>query len=309
MYYYFSSTHPAVIKLNGIFYGQIFNTVKYIDIGSPSCFVEICPVNSLQSPIGFFVDDKTLSSPPPFLSVTDMKGGYLVKYTPKAEKKDFNIISQAKFPNALVTLFTENGFKLSIETAYGVYTENFVFPFERAEILPFYNDSNYILTVLYGEKVFINVYAIKENTTNCISFSASEFNLEDYTATTFFPDMAKHVLTEKLTLDKEVKKEKISIKAQKKLSVYDMNEMLVPYAMLEELLVGGNVKPYLSDTVLENADKLPSFFGEYIGVMPPPFFREEKEVGLIYKQTENKYYVEYFTFTYQDKKISGIKKI
>ena len=90
--------------------------------------------------------------------------------------------------------------------------------------------------------------------------------------------------------------------------MFDINEKLVPYAMLEELLVGGNVKPYLTGTVLENCDKLPSFFGDFIGVMPPPFFRNSQEVGLIYKNATNKYTVEYFTFEYTEKKLSGIKK-
>ncbi len=308
MYYYFSSSRPAVVKLNGIYYGQIYDSVKFINIDSPSCFIELCPLNSIEPQVSFFPTIETLNSPPDFISVTNMKGGYLINYSPKNQKNEFSIIAQKKFHNAVITLFTENGYKLSIETPNGIYTENFSFPFEKAEILPFYNENDYYLTVLYGEKIIINVYSIKGNTEKRLTLSATEFDLENYLATTVYKDMAKHVLCEKLIFDGEVKKERVSLKSQKNLSIFDINEKLVPYAMLEELLVGGNVKPYLTGTVLENCDKLPSFFGDFIGVMPPPFFRNSQEVGLIYKNAINKYTVEYFTFEYTEKKLSGIKK-
>ena len=121
-----------MIKVNGIYYGKIDNTVKFINGVNSSSFIEICPVNLVNSQVGFFLTEETLSSPPPFISVTDICGGYLIKYLIDNIKKDFSVIEQKRFNNALITLFTENGYKLSIESAGDFFTENLNFPFENA---------------------------------------------------------------------------------------------------------------------------------------------------------------------------------
>jgi hypothetical protein len=81
----------------------------------------------------------------------------------------------------------------------------------------------------------------------------------------------------------------------------------VPYAFTEELTVGLLGKEFLDDDIKENADKLHEFFGDFIGVMPPPTFRNSDEVGLIYNDGKNKYKVKYYLFDMKNGKICNIK--
>ena len=308
MYYYFSASSPCVVKINGIYHGEIQKEVKFIKIEGTSPFVELCPLNEVGSGINFILNDEFLSSPPHPLSVTDMGGGYLIRYQKIDKSGVFNLINQQKYNNALITVFSERGKKVSIETAYSVYLEDIEFPFSSVKIAPFFDNSDYYVLAFIDKETLINVYSIKKETKKVLSFTASEFNFDDMTFITYYKDMAKHAVKERLFLDSDIKRETISLNRKKELSIYALNERVIPYAMLEELFVGGNIIDYLSGTILENKDKLKSFFGDYIGVMPPPFFRKEEEVGLIYKIKDNLYKVEYFTFTLTGKKINGIKK-
>jgi hypothetical protein len=205
-------------------------------------------------------------------------------------------------------VFNENGKKLSIETPLGVYAEKVDFAFDSAEIFPFFDNYNYYIILFKGEKTLVSVYNTDREIKKVLTFTCSEFNREDFTFITDYKDMAKHTVKEKLSFDNEIKRERVSLYYKKELTIYNLNEKLIPYAMLEELLLNGNVSPFLTGNILENKDKLKGFFGVYIGIMPPPFFRDENEVGLIYKIKENLYKVEYFTFTLTNKKISNIKK-
>ena len=83
-------------------------------------------------------------------------------------------------------------------------------------------------------------------------------------------------------------------------------DLLIPYLFLEDFSAGEDFSEYLSDDINKNADKLGGFFGNFLGVFPPPLFRNQDEVGLIYKIKENLFETKYFTFHLDDKKISNI---
>lgn len=84
---------------------------------------------------------------------------------------------------------------------------------------------------------------------------------------------------------------------------------LIPYAFLEEMQVGGDFTEYLSPSLIENKDMLRDFFGNYIGVMPPPFFRKPEEVGVVYKKIERIYFTKYYIFEFENGKISNVKNV
>ena len=58
----------------------------------------------------------------------------------------------------------------------------------------------------------------------------------------------------------------------------------------------------------EHADKLKGFLGDFIGVMPPPKFRNPDEIGLIYKISDDRFKVTYITAELNGEKITNIKK-
>ncbi len=305
MYYYFSASHPAVIKINGKLLGDIFNQTKYVEI-CDCPFIEVCPISCNAVNANFIIDGEFLSNPPDNILVTDMMGGYLIKILKPIKQNPFNVVFQTKLPNALVTAFTETGQKLSVETKNDFYAESVDFEFNGGSAI---QQNDYVIITLKGEKTLVSIYNCQSKIEKTISFVCDEFDAETLTATTYHKDMAKHIVKEKLIVDNgNPRKTTVSIENVKQLSPYSMPQDLVPYAMLEELLIGGNIKEYLTGGVLENSQKLSAFFGDFIGVMPPPFFRKDTEIGLIYKTAKNTYKVDYFTFEYRDKKIINIIK-
>ena len=50
-----------------------------------------------------------------------------------------------------------------------------------------------------------------------------------------------------------------------------------------------------------------NYLGNYIGVMPPPKFRAENEIGLIYSKSAHLYEVKYVTFQFENRKITNLK--
>ena len=78
---------------------------------------------------------------------------------------------------------------------------------------------------------------------------------------------------------------------------------------MEELLIGGDVAPFLTEEIYKDRDNLLPFFGDVIGVMPPPIFKDQSLIGLVYKSELNRYFVKYAELSLTDKLISSIKII
>lgn len=308
MYYYFSSEYPAVIKLNGIYFGEITNSIKHVNVENDSCFIEVCPLDSNEKTLNFFPSLSFLKNPPETVSVTDLKGGYLIKFFKSYSTNTFKVIKQSRFTNALFTVFTENGYKLSIESEKGFYAEQLRFSFDGVDIYQFCGSLKHYAVIFYGNSVVVNVYDVNL-LEKVFSGFADSFNPQDNLLTLTSKDMAKHVFTDRLSIkDDKVIKTRVDLTRLKNINVYSINEALVPYAFLEELLAQGNVNEFITGKVYENSDRLKEYLGDFIGVMPPPFFRNPNEVGLIYKIKDNLYSVDYCTFEFLDRKISNVKK-
>lgn len=311
MYYYFSSSYPAVLKLNGIYYGTIHNAIKSCKVdGDEHVFVEICPLNGKEKPTAIILDKEFLSSPPNHLSITDLDGGYLLKFESSYFCNEFKVFSQQKYNDAVVTVFSENGYKLSIETKDDFYAESLEIEIASAEIQRVERLKNLVVIFMHGDKNVVCVYDINSSIKKVFSqnVDSAEFN-ENLITVQSYSDVAKHRLTTTWQYENRtfIAKEK-KIERQNQIDREKLNPNVLPYAFLEELLVGGEYREYIADTLLENADKLGGFFGDFIGVMPPPIFRDIEDVGLIYNKEKNLYCVKYFRFELKENKIVNVSK-
>lgn len=311
MYYYFSAAFPAVIKLNGVYYGSVSDTIKACRFENTVPFIEICPLNGKEGGMNFLLDRHFLNSPPDFASVTDLKGGYLIKFKKKFSNEPFRIVAQRKFPYAIVTVFAENGLKLSIETQNDFFAKNVEFPFETAEIFEANINGLKFLAVCYnGKTKLLSLFRTDGKIEEVFSREIYSYSFNGgFSTTEKFIDVAKHEITVRWDYDGAVLKEKErEVKHSENFSPERLPEKLRPYVFLEELLVGGKIDEYLSESVKENSDKLSSYLGKFTGIMPPPAFRRTEEIGLIYNVGNNKYSAEYFVFEIQNGKICNIKK-
>ena len=311
MYYYFSCDFPAVVKINGVYYGSIFNTVKPLRVNGNPPFIEVCPLQSASFPLNFILDSEFLCSPPPFTSVTDLKGGYLIKFYKAHAQLPFEIIKQEKFSDAVVTVFTENSLKLSIETPNDFYAETFNSPACETEILRFSQCGCSLIALNFkGETNRLCVYSLTDTVKKVFCREVFSFSLENGLSTVEkFNDIAKHILSCEWDFrDGCYIKQSANLTCADGFEISKLNQRLLPYAFFERLLVGGSLAGFLTENMLKNADKLQGYLGEFSGVFPPPAFREIDQVGLVYPLGENKYRTEYFRCTLLDGKIDNITK-
>lgn len=310
MYFYFTGEYKAAIKINGTFYGLLNSALKTLRIDNGCPFIEICPLEKGGQTINLILDDEFLSSPPDGVSVTDLKGGYLLKFYKTYCENEFKIISQQKYHDSIITLFKENGLKLSIETQNDFYAETFSFNCQSAEIARFEIDGTCFISI-YLENNYLYIYCINQKIIKVFARQVSDFSIETNLKTVeLFKDIAKHKVVTEWTYDNYVLIAKnIATSCAENFSIKNLHPKLVAYAFLEAFMLNAEWKDYLCQSILDNADKLKGFFGPYIGVIPPPTFRNENQVCLLYKEKENLYSVKYYTFEISENKILNINQI
>lgn len=312
MYFYFFCEYPAVVKLQGVIFGAVDNSVKFCNLQEPYPLVEICPLMNESRPFAFYITEKFLNAPPPNVSVVDLKGGYFLRFMKTGTETEFKVIAQEKFRDAAITLFSENGYKISLETQTDFFAETLDFSpisatFTRGE------NGNGLIFGLFDSinKKILKVYSVNPPAP-ILAKETDEFQITPtgFKTTERLKDMAKHEIVREYAADGNTVKEiSRTVKSDEKFDREKLPERLVPYAFSEEYLCGGDYAFYLADGIKENADKLGGFFGDYIGVTTPPIFRNYKEIGFIRKVAERRYAAEYFTFDLADGKITNIVKI
>lgn len=317
MIYYFLSNVPATVKAGGIFKGLAYTEPLKLDLSFPSPFIEVCPEkNGYGAPLGFIAGQSFLSDPPERVSVTDLKGGYALCFDFTRTEKAFKSIAVYRTPFAIVNVFSQSGYFISVETQADFFTEELPFTTERAEffVSP---DKTTLVIGLTGEKKAVIAYDVSGKVKKTFCEEVSEFTLGEQTHTLLnLDDVAKHSVSTRYaptcgTLSVTDKK----VKQDENFSPARLITQAVPYAFLEEFLLGGDFEQYLAGGVYRNANKLKPYLGDFIGVLPPPRFitnsRPENEniAGLLYKKTERTYFTEYFCFTVRGGKILNLKKL
>ena len=311
MYYYFSSETPSAIKVNGAFCGILSKDLKQINIDGISPFIELCPVSTCQPCVNFLLDNNFFCCPPSSVILTDLDGGYLIKFSPQIISGEFKVIEQYKSSRALVTVFNENGLKLSIETPKDFYAETVNFNINGAKIKEFDLDGGHFISILFeNDDKFLTVYEVSGNIRKIFFRQVDEYSTDgEFFTVEKFCDMAKHQVKSFWEY-----KNGALVSSRKECScdndfnADNLNEKLIPYCFLEEYLTGCEWDKFLCGSVLQNKNRLGGFLGKFIGIMPPPRFRSSEEIGLIYTKSDNLYFVKYFKFCLENRKICNIIK-
>ena len=315
MYFYFSSAYPAAIKLNGIYFGNIGNVVKGLKLDAYSgTFVEICPLCKEEDQISFIIDKNFKELKSDNLSITDLKGGYLFKFLPSYRHGEVKVIAAAEYQDLSASIKLESGIKISVNCGGATFTDYINRRFDDAKIKRIVlNEKPLLLIELRQDnksEITLAVYDVFPKIKRLMFITADEYSSEEgLTITERKKDIAKHVIKRKVELKDGVLTEtEREVTRSKNFSENNLTEKILPYAFLEEFLSSGNVDIYLGGNVLKNARKISDYLGNFIGIMPPPPFRSQTEIGLIYEKEENEYEVNYFTFELVDRKIVNIKR-
>ena len=312
MFYYFCSEKPCAIKINGIYAGQI-NDFPSLYAVKENDFIELFALSSCQPPLCFVLSQAFLDNPINCVVIIDLQGGFLIKFNNSiSQEKEFKIISQKKFSDVVCTLFCDNGIKLSIESSCDFFVQTLNFNAEGAEFSKIrLNGADFLCVLCFSENInFVMLFPLFNKLVCMFNKMVDKcyYNNGFYIEESFL-DIAKHKITSQynyvqgkiVCVDKK-------IEYNENFSPNMLPKNLVPYAFLEEYFCGGDCSNYIANNIKESFCSLKEFFGEFIGIMPPPEFKDINEIGLIYKKTSNKYYVEYFCFEFENNKIFNIIK-
>ena len=308
MYYYFSAITPAYLKLGGACFGKISESVRAVKT-EDSPLVEVISLSGVTESFNFILEESVLSSPPPFLSVTDMQGGYLIKILNYPKVSGFKVFAQERVYGALITVFSENGYKVSLDSPNGFLLDEITASgFEGVNIIPLSLSNAQLFAVVFKtERPLIYVYdktlkKLFEDFVDDYSFSGGFFT------ETHLKDIAGHKIKTAWDLaDGKLFAKNKDISREKRVNSAFLPEKILPFAFLEELSVGGKSDEFLSEGLIDREQDVKEFFGDFIGVTTPPSFRSPDEVGIVYRTGERTYKVEYATFSIENRKITNFK--
>lgn len=310
MYYYFSSEYAAALKVNGRFSCSLSTKPTLISNLEKNSFIEFCSLDDCFQNKSLILSDEFLSCPPDFFSVVDIKGGYLIHFSPPFFTNDYKLISQRKTQFSLCNLFLDGGAKVSLTTNNDFYSERLKFHLTDGQFFTLENSENFIALITKGTLKSLSVYDLRDKINKIYFVEGNEidFNRNCITITQNKRDMFKHKITYKLSIiDGQIKTSDREIIALKNASPSLLTDRLIPYAFYEEMVLGGSISSYLSPDLCGKQSLLSDYLGEFIGVITPPPFRDYFEIGLIYKKTKNTYYVRYVLTDVLDKKITNVK--
>lgn len=306
---YFFSKQKYALKFNGNFLG-VTNTqpVKTeVDFNTPP-LIELCALENNSPAITFILTEDFLKTPSKSVNVADMQNAYFIMVKNNYATEELKIIRQQKFYNVLVTVFCENGYKISIETPQDFYCESTDFKINSANFEFIFNN-RLLLIAVNDSPTILKAYSLNNKIQKVLDISADSYSVEKgLSVTETFSDISKHSVTgtfewnnEKLIVCKT------NVESKQQINLNDLPKDLFPFAFAEEFLTGGDYKVYLSEDLLNKTQKLKQYLGNYIGVCPPTKDCSISGAGLIYKTSLNTYKVKYLTVNVEDNKIVNLQ--
>ena len=304
---YFLSYIPAALKLNGLYLGGVDNFERHVELElKDRVLAEIIPENNLQT-VNFFIDDKLLSSPPPFMDVYKMDGDALVYIREYAQKEvRLDVLAQTRFNGNLVTVFTQGGVYVTVEgdgfelitlpsSVRGVIIEEKKIGGISALAITF---GGFLLLISEkGKKVFFGEVESAE------FGDTLKVTMNFETCTNAYAECEYSYDGGGLNLIRSETKERVP-----------PDEKVLHFAFFESFLTRGDYKKYLSDELVQKADMLKSFFGNFEGVAVPPekFYLTHSAplaAGLVYRRLKNLYEIKYFAVEIENGKITNISEV
>lgn len=306
MYFYFGANFSAVMKINGELKGKLDNPLAFEFNDTP--FIEVCSLGEEKN-INFILDENFLKNGSEKVVITDLKGGYFIYFKKDFSSKGLNVLTQQNFENAIITVYEENGLKVSIETKEDFFIENIFALVKEVKIEKIFFNKELLVVSFLGEESFVSVYSLFPKIENILTVDAFKYEMTDLFITEKrVLDIKKHTVKTSWNFEGDhLKKVQEIATKNKDINLSLVNQKIIPYLFLEDFLVNDNVEEYLDDTLKEKRNLLKDYLGNFLGITPPPPFVERDKIGLIYKKSENNYFVNYISFELSNGKIINLK--
>ena len=284
MYCYFLCDVPCALKVDGAFLGITSINLTYVE--TDRSFLEFIPLDESFEKVCLLFDKNNPVSTKN-TKIIDLYGGFLL--IPSFYRKnggEFKLLSKKLFEltsPTLVTCFNQNGVKLCINKQNDFYIESLPFTpnkilFDACKV----NGNEYLLAICICDKTEILAFKIGDKIDLVFKNLCHGYTLDKNLLTVYEKknDILKHSITSTWQFLDEVTLKSYNITHQRQ--VYSLPEKLLPIAFFEEVLLDGDVEAFLSPELKPRATEMKEFLGGFNRVLPPPHFKEDDLVMLLY---------------------------
>lgn len=287
MYLYFLSTPPCAVKYNGEYIGRA--SENYSVYPCKKGLYEFIPLAPFYEETYFLWEEKQLNDNKN-IKIIDLYGGFLI--IPSFSRRAFADFKELFFKTeevgdfqAEIQVYVENGVKISMRCGKNKLTEGV--PFLPAALnleKAYFCGKGYILAFLSDKKTAAYGFELSNDGIRtifkrpCDGYSASA---DRVILTETKNDILKHTVTTRWSFSDGVKIESAEIRRGKE--PYSLPEKLLPYAFFEELKLGKTPTDFLAPGLRPRAEDVKAFAGNFVSVLPPPHFKPNDYVTLLYE--------------------------
>ena len=284
MLYYFLCATPCALKLNGEYKGIANQNFTFLDFDEG--FLEFTPLDQTFYAVSVFLDGTNPKSTQN-CKIIDLYGGFLI--IPEFSKKlcaDFKLFQKNTFQlssTISVSCYNHGGVKLFLSNETDFFIDGIPFVPEKVKFETCaYKGNEYIVAVCMAKKSLILGYKVNGKITQVFKNLCDGYGFENNTITTLEnkTDLLCHSISCKWAFEENVKLVNYTISTKR--SPFSLPEKLIPYAFFEEILIGGDATVFLSPKLKERANDLKEFLGDFIQVLPPPHFKGDDLITLLY---------------------------
>ena len=291
-----------MLSLNGVFYGVTDSFERFAEINlSDNIFVKFTPENA--QPIGFFLTEEVLTSPPNNCEVFLLKDGIVIRACDFPPTDCALVpIAQQRFGETVVSVFRQGRIQLTLQSPDGFFTATLPPSFAVCTLSAhgglFFVESKRHLAVYTGmgkcvlqeEVLSFSITETELNATLPLSDSLGRVADCTWKLSATGCHRTRFDLHQTRTCTGETDTDKI-------------RDELLPYAFFEKVLLGENYEALLSDGLRPKANSIVGFLGDFqaVSLTPDPYV-----CGLIREKSPRLYEVNYFTVKVEQGKIADI---
>ncbi|MCM1225065.1 MAG: hypothetical protein NC548_62500 [Lachnospiraceae bacterium] len=254
-------------------------------------FCEIAPSGGYL-PVRFRFDGDFLLNPPPNVRLYFTENAVCVYcFGFLYENQTLSVLFQKRIDGTLFTLCRQGTLQLNMENETGFHLLPISGAFENCTVKPY--GSNYLLE---GDGGFL---LLSRNGKTLVKSEGKILEAgETLRAEVPFHDSMGHTAVCEWQGDTLVSS---SIR-----TACEPSEATFALALFESALIGADCKPFLAESLIEKADALQEFLGDYRSVV---LTGEKDKIGLVYERKERIFDVRYFRVSVTDGKVSNIRPV
>ena len=289
---YFLSEKQSALFLGGVYLGLVDGFERSTQLNpDDGIFCEIAPPNGYL-PVRFRFDGNFLLDPPPNVNLYFTENAVCVYcFGFLSENQTLRVLFQKRIGGTLFTLYRQGTLQLNVENETGFHIVPLSDAFEECNIIPYGHDF-----LVEGDGAFL---LLSYDGKTVVKSEGKVLDAGDtLRAEVPFHDSMGHSAV------CEWKNGELVSSAIR--TAFEPSEATFALALFESALIGADCTPFLADNLLEKADALKEFLGDYRSVV---LTGEQDKVGLVYERKERVFDVRYYRISVESCKVTNIKPI